>query len=136
MAAGPTTVAATAVLDFLSGRTTPRYTAAKNTYLSLHSGEPTSVGNKEITTSGYARKQISWTAPSGSPTASVNTSQISFGPMNANMSVAATHAALVTSSSGTTGDLLYIWALPQSVTALNGETVDAASGSLGLAVTV
>jgi hypothetical protein len=50
----------------------------------------------EITTAGYARQQVTWTAPAGVPMVTSNNALLFYGPFTADMVDAASFAALVT----------------------------------------
>lgn len=106
--------------------TTP---AAGSRYLALLVADPSTSGPGgtpavnvsdliEDSTTGYARQLISFSnAVSGIPNKVSNSGTITFGPYGANMAAPAQWAAMVTSASGTSGLLLYTWALdtPQQV---------------------
>ena len=88
-----------------------------NRYLALLTANPAGVtsmaGLSEITTAGYARQQVTWGNPSAAyPSVLTNTNTITFGPMSADMLVAATYMALVTVSTGTAGNIDYAWNIP------------------------
>jgi hypothetical protein len=66
----------------------------------------------EVPTAGYARQAVLWTAPtSASPAQTWNAGSVTFGPFTAAMAAPATHCALVTVATGTSGDLLWWWQL-------------------------
>ena len=115
--------------------------SAVNLYLALLTASPYTSGTGggaavyvsdlvEVTTPGYNRQQVVFSSEgiiTGSidtdtyPGVSSNTSAITFGPMTANMTIAAQWAALILSNtaSGTVGVLKYYWNLGtgQQVTA-------------------
>lgn len=97
---------------------------AGNYYLALCTADPSSATTiaqlQEVTTAGYSRVQLNWNgATAALPSVISNSNLIQFGPMTANMTLAAQWVALVTVASGTVGYLLYTWAMsqPQQVNA-------------------
>ncbi|MDX3260690.1 hypothetical protein PV336_15835 [Streptomyces sp. MI02-2A] len=134
MAGTPSKWAANA-LDFLTGRAVA-YTAPRSTYLALLIADPddptdlTSLA--EVSTLGYARQQVVWTAPAGEPVTTQNNALLFFGPFLSDMTDAASHAALVTSASGTTGDVLFVWPLADALLAVTNESLQVAAGALTL----
>lgn len=110
-------------LDIVTGRNAGP--GARTTYLAMLSAAPTDASTlatmTEIGTSGYARQSIAWTAPSGDPAETHNSAVITFtftaDPANI------THAAIVSASSGTTGDFLMWWALDNARDAGAGESI-------------
>lgn len=109
----------------------------RDTYLALLSAAPGD-GNTvstmtEISTAGYARqlllRGIGWTAASGQPASSSNSALITFGPFGA-ATPSIGWAALVSSSSGTTGDFIMYWTLSVAKTAATGESLQVAIGAL------
>lgn len=131
---GFTTDAEKAVLlDYLSGRALA-YTAARNAYLGLAVAVPdepiTLATIAEVTTAGYARVQVTWAVPSGSPSSIANTADLQIGPVTADMASAAAYAFLTDASSGTTGTVLYVWQLPETVLALANKPIFVAAGAL------
>lgn len=88
-----------------------------NRYLALLSGDPTAAVQvsdlQEITTPGYQRSLVTIaTATAAIPSISANTALVSWGPVTNDMLVPAQWAAMVTSASGTSGQLLYKWTIP------------------------
>lgn len=137
--AGVTPTWAANALDFLTGRAVA-YTAPRTTYLALLTAEPEADNGTpitlsmlpEVTTAGYARQQVTWTAPTGSPLVTSNNSLLFYGPFTAAMVDAATHAALVTVASGTSGDVIYIWPIDGALQAATNESLQIAAGALTL----
>lgn len=72
----------------------------------------------ELTTAGYSRQTVTFVAPSGDPSATSNTADVTFGPFSANPPAVA-YAFLTDASSGTSGTIYAYW---------DGTSVDAASG--------
>ncbi len=132
---GATSVWAGKALDFLTGRAVA-YTAPRNTYLALliaDPGDPADLTTlAEVSTPGYARQQVVWTAPTGSPVTTQNNALLFYGPFTADMTDAAVFAALVTSASGTAGDVLYVWPIASPLLAVTNESLQVAAGALTL----
>jgi hypothetical protein len=125
-------------LDFLTGRAVA-YTAPRSTYLALLIADPTQEDGTysmtslaEVSTPGYARQQVVWTAPSGAPMTTANNALLFYGPFTADMTDAATFAALVTSASGTTGSVIYAWPIDSPLQAATNESLQIAAGALTL----
>jgi hypothetical protein len=102
-------------------------------YLALLSADPgeatTIAALTEITTPGYARQLVTFAnATAADPSIIQNTAPIVFGPMTADMAVAAGWAALVTVVSGVTGLCLYTWPLTPPERVAISQTVDVATG--------
>lgn len=62
----------------------------------------------ELTTAGYARQAVTFTAPSGDPAAIENTAEIAFGPFTANPPPLA-YAFITDAASGTIGTIYAYW---------------------------
>lgn len=114
-------------------------TVAANNYLALLTADPTGLTTiaalTEVTTAGYARQPVSFSAATAaSPSVVSNSGLITFGPFTANMTTAAQWVALVTVLTGTTGFLLESWVLsqPQQVNATQSVTV--AAGALQITI--
>ncbi|MER5754285.1 hypothetical protein [Streptomyces sp. NPDC002088] len=136
--AGPNATWAGNALDFLTGRAVA-YTAARSSYLALLTSDPAGDGEvismtnlPEITTSGYARQQVVWTAPSGEPMTTANNALLFYGPFTADMVDAAAFAALVTTASGTSGSVIYVWPIDSPLQAVTNESLQIAAGALTL----
>lgn len=104
-------------------------------YLALLFADPTDAINisdlKEITTGGYARQSVTFSAATEEdPTSVNNNAVVSFGPFTEDMSEAAGWLALVDVASGNSGQLLYVWevALAQQVSA--SQSIQIAIGKL------
>lgn len=98
--------------------------SSTNTYLALCTADPSAAvlisDLQEVTTSGYARVQVEFNSPTASYPSTINNSNlVVWGPMSANMTLGSRWVAMVTSASGTSGQLLYTWTLdePQQVNA-------------------
>ncbi|MFE2101466.1 hypothetical protein [Streptomyces sp. NPDC059468] len=125
-------------LDFLTGRAVA-YTAPRTTYLALLIADPTGDDGTydittmaEVSTPGYARQQVTWTAPAGAPMTTANNSLLFYGPFTADMTDSVTFAALVTSASGTTGQVIYAWPIDSPLQAATNESLQIAAGALTL----
>lgn len=121
------------LLDYLTGRNVA-YTAARNSYLGLAIAipdEPITLATlAEVTTAGYARVQVTWTAPAGSPIAIPNSASVQIGPVTADMDTAAAYAFMTEAASGTTGTVLYVWQLLDPVQAKMNKPIFVAAGAL------
>ncbi|MEV4576032.1 hypothetical protein AB0K16_22580 [Nonomuraea jabiensis] len=129
-------VGAQAILDFFTGRAL-KWTSPQTFYLALMtSSVPDNVGLSsipEVTTAGYARQPVTFAAATlARPSVAGNSAVITFGPVTADMSVPATHVALVTAQVGTSGDVLYSWTLDTSQQAVNGQALQIATNKLTL----
>lgn len=122
-------------LDVVTGRAAGP--GARTTYLALCTSAPvdgdtlTQIAAKEVTTAGYARQSVTWSAPSGDPRSSNNTNVLTFGPFTA-ASPSVTHAALVSAVSGTSGDVVAFWGWDTARTAASGDSLQVAVGALVL----
>jgi hypothetical protein len=134
---GTNAVWAANALDLLTGRAIAR-TTTRNTYLALLTADPGSPLTDastlaEITTPGYARQQVVWTAPSGTPMTTQNSALLFYGPFTADMTDAASYAALVSAATGTTGvDVMYVWPIASPMLAVTAESLQIAAGLLTL----
>lgn len=104
-------------------------------FLALLTADPTGAilisDLTEVLTTGYARVACAFTpAPAALPAVISNSSLLTFGPMTANMAVAAQWAALVTVSSGTVGKLQYTWQLEEPQQVLATQEIAIAAGTL------
>lgn len=82
----------------------------------------------EVSTAGYARQAVVFTAPAGDPSAIENTAQIDFGPFSANPPAVA-FAFVTDAASGTSGTIYAFWS-GTSVDAGSGESIRVAAGDL------
>jgi len=92
-------------------------------YVSLHSADPGETGANEISGGGYARKQVTFNAPSGG--AMSNSNLLRWDNMPA---VTVTHVALW--DAPTAGNCLWTGALTASVTVSAGASFEIAPGNL------
>lgn len=130
MAGELSTVGSGIGLDAATGRATQ---TARTTYLALLSAAPTDASTNatmtEISTAGYARQSVAFTAPTGDPARTENSGTVTFGPFSADPPNV-THCALVSSSSGTGGDFIMWWALDVAKDAASGESIQFAAAAL------
>lgn len=130
MAGEASSVGAGYALDAMTGRAT---VSARTTYLALLTAAPTDSTTlatmTEVTTSGYSRQAVTWSTPSGDPRVSSNSGTVTFGPFTADPPNI-THCALVSASSGTTGDFIYFWTLDTARDGISGDTATVGSGAL------
>lgn len=85
----------------------------------------------EVTTGGYSRAQVVFTSASAAlPTVAQNTTTITWGPMTGDMLLPAGWTALVTSSAGTSGTLLFWWTLDTPEQASSSQEIQIATGEL------
>lgn len=134
MAGEASTVGAGKALDAMNGRAT---VTARTTYLALLTAAPsdsTTLGTmSEVTTAGYSRQAVTWSAPSGDPATSSNTATVTFGPFSADPPNV-THLALVSAASGTTGDFIYSWTADTARDAANGDSISVAASALSMSL--
>lgn len=132
MAGELSTFGANAALDAATGRATQ---TARTTYLALLSAAPTDASTlatmTEITTAGYSRQSVTWSAPAGDPAETHNTNVITFGAFSADPP-SVTHCALVSSASTTTGDFIAWWSLTTPRDAASGDSISFAASALSL----
>lgn len=130
-----TTVGAAIANDATHGRATQ---SARSMYLMLGTSAPTDATTlatfAEVSTAGYARQVLTWAAPSGDPSTTSITAQVTFGPFSADPPNV-THCAEGSASSGTSGDLTWFWALDVAKDAASGESIQFAS-STGLTTSI
>lgn len=129
----PSTVGANAMLDAASGRATQ---TARTTYLALLTAAPgdttTMATMTELTTpgsNGYNRQTCAWSAPTGDPASTGNTALLTFGPFTADLGNV-THLALVSASTGTSGDFIWYWTADVAKDPANGDSITVAIGAL------
>lgn len=134
MAGQLSTVGSNIALDAATGRATQ---SARTVYLALLTVAPTDsttpASMTEVTTTGYARQACTWSAPTGDPATSSNTATITFGPFTADPPSIA-YAALVSSASGTSGDLIAYWTADVAQDATTGQSIQVAAGALTLSI--
>lgn len=123
------TVGANNALDAATGRATQ---TARTVYLALLTAAPsdtTTVATmSEVTTAGYARQPITFSAPTSDPSQTSNTATITFGPFSADPPNVA-YGALVSTASGTGGDFIAYWTAALAVDATTGQSIQVAAGA-------
>jgi hypothetical protein len=119
-------------LDAMSGRATQ---TARTTYLALLTSAPTDTTTlstmAELSGSGYSRVAVTWGVPSAEVTA--NTNLITFGPVSFDPA-SVTHLALVSASSGTSGDFIFYWTADTARDGISGDSFTVAIGALTMSV--
>lgn len=104
-------------------------------YLALLTADPTGLTSisqlSECADLGYARQPCAFNAATAtSPVTASNSSLVQFGPFTVNMALPVQWAALVSSSSGTSGFLKETWTFSTQEQVLATETIDIAAGTL------
>lgn len=130
-------VGAQFALDIVTGRNAGP--GARTMYLVLLSAAPTDASTlssmTEISTSGYARQAATFSAPSAAdPPETHNTGSITFGPFVGDPP-SVTHFAIVSASSGTTGDFAAWGAWGTARDAAIGDSLQVAASGLSLTAT-
>lgn len=132
MAGSASNVGEKAALDAITGRATQ---TARTTYLALLTAAPSDTTTMstmtEVTTpgtNGYARQPVTWTDPSTNGS-TANSGAITFGPFSSDLGNV-THAALVSTSTGTAGELVYYWTWDTARDPQNGDSLTVADGAL------
>lgn len=125
-------------LDAVFGRATQ---TARTVYLALYTADPGAAGTPatagEYAATGYARGTYTPVAPAAATSSrqTSNSAQITFGPLTgANGATAITHCAVVSSASGTTGDMVWRWALDASRTPAAGDSITVAVNAVSARV--
>lgn len=125
-------------LDAVTGRAT---VTSATTYLALLTAAPTDTSTPATMTeygaTGYARVAVTWSAPalngSSIPETS-NSGTLTFGPFTAGTGATVTHCALVTSASGTTGEIRAWWSLDTSRTPGTNDSLQFSTSNLKITV--
>jgi hypothetical protein len=117
-------------LDIVTGRASP---GARTMYLALLTALPADSATiatlAETTMTGYARQVAAFTAPTAATPPSTQTSGVlTYGPVTGAMATIS-HAALVSSASGTAGDFVALWALGTARTPIANDSLQAAAGA-------
>jgi hypothetical protein len=121
-------------LDIVTGRAAGP--GVRTMYLALLTALPADSATiatlAETTMTGYARQAMAMSAPTAAtPPSTGNTAQLTVGPVTGTMATVS-HAALVSSASGTTGDFVALWALTTARTPLSGDSLQAAIAAFTL----
>lgn len=125
-------------LDAVTGRAT---ITSATTYLALLTAAPTDTTTPatmtEYAATGYSRQTVAFSTPalnaSNVPESS-NTGVLTFGPFTAGTGATISHCALVTSASGTTGEIRAWWSLDTSRTPGTNDSLQFAISALKIAV--
>lgn len=122
-------------LDAKTGRATQ---TARTVYLALLTAAPsastTLATMSELTTAGYSRQAVTFSAPSGTPRSTSNTAGVTFGPFSADPPSVG-WVALVSAASGTSGDLIDAWSVDAARDGISGDSLTVAAGALVLTQT-
>lgn len=135
--AGSTTNAGEKIgLDAITGRATQ---TARSMFLALLTAAPSDTTSMatmtELTTpgsNGYDREAVAFTDP-GTSGETENTAEITFGPFSSDLGNV-THVALVSASTGTSGDLTFYWTAAVARDPANGDSITIAAGALTIAL--
>lgn len=135
MTGAPTQVGAGIMLDAASGRATQ---TARTMYLALLTAVPTATMTPatmtEISTAGYARQAVTFNAPTAaSPSVQTNSGALTFGPFSADPPNVP-YLGLVSSSSGTSGQMTWGWTADTARDAASGDSIQVASAALSMSV--
>ncbi|MFK0015746.1 hypothetical protein [Streptomyces sp. NPDC091027] len=128
---------------WLTGLINGRTDGSGSLYLALLTGDPgrqTSLPEMaavEIAATGYSRQALPFsvaTTPNGGGSSVSNSAPVFFGPFTASggMGAVATHAALVTVGSGTTGAVSAVWQLDTPVSASQNENLMLSTSGLAV----
>jgi hypothetical protein len=135
MATIPNNAGQAIALDAKTGRATQ---TARTVYLACLTAAPTATTTlatmSEVTTAGYSRQAVTWTAPSGNPRVTSNSNAVTFGPFSADPPSVG-WVALVSAASGTVGDLIDAWAVDTARDGIPGDSLVVAAGALTLSQT-
>lgn len=136
MAGQASTVGSKIGLDACSGRATQ---TARTMYLALLTAactDSTTMGTMtELTTpgtNGYSRQSVTFTDPAATEE-SHNSALLVFGPFTTDLASCG-YCALVSASTGTTGDLVWYWTLDVAKDPASGDTIEFAIGDLSMSL--
>lgn len=136
-----------ALLNWLTGTSLGSWVPPTTTYLALLTVDPSTTAAvptdpqvselQEITATGYSRQVISWnsaTTPTGGTSQIQNSSTVTFGPFTgaSGSGSPTTFGALVTSASGSSGEVLFTWQWDSPVLAVQNQPIQILSGSLDI----
>src|SRR6478735_4819508 len=129
-----TSVGAGHALDGLNGRATK---TARATYVALLTvaltDTDTMASMTEVTTAGYARQSVTWSAPTGDPQVASNTNAMTFGPFTADPPNIG-FLGLVSVATGTAGELLYRWTADTARDGVTNDSITIAIGALTMSL--
>jgi hypothetical protein len=111
---------------------------ARTVYLALLTAAPSQTSTlgtmTEYGATGYSRQAIAFSAPTGTPRVSANSGVISYGPFTAGTGSTITHWAVVSASSGTSGDFIAYGDFTSSRTPGTGDTASVAIGAVTVSI--
>lgn len=87
----------------------------------------------EIVTAGYSRQEVSWSSPSGDPSAIENAVEVVFGPFTANPP-SVQYLFLTDTSIGISGNVMAYWTADAPQDAGDGDSIRIAAGDLTISV--
>lgn len=134
-----------ATLNWLTGTSLGGWIPPTTTYLALLTVDPSTTAAiptdpqmselQELTATGYSRQVITWnsaTSPSGGISQIQNAATVTFGPFTgaSGSGTPSTFGALVTTSTGTTGEVLFTWQWDSPVLAVQNQPIQVLAGSL------
>jgi hypothetical protein len=132
MAGSASNVGEKIALDAMTGRATQ---TARTTYLALLTAAPSDTTTMstmtELTTpgtNGYSRQTVTWTDPSTTGQ-TANSGVVTFGAFSSDLGNV-THLALVSASTGTSGDLIVYWTADSARDPASGDSITIADGAL------
>jgi hypothetical protein len=136
MAGKLTVVGAGLGLDGSLGRST---VASRTLYLALLVAAPnvssTPSSMSEYVATGYGRQACAMGVPSGTPRVAANTALLTYGPLTgANGLTTITHWALVSSSSGTTGEMVAFGDFNTTRTPASGDSATVSIGAITVGI--
>ena len=121
-------------LEGVTGKTT---LSSATTYLALLTAAPSDTSTvaalTEYGATGYARVAVTWgtAALNGSSIPEIaNSAAVSYGPFTAGTGAQITHCALVTSASGTSGEVRIWWGLDTARTPSTNDSLEFAISAL------
>lgn len=136
-----TSTAARAALDYMTGKQLDLGTAPQTMQLALLTAappnDPTVAQLNEVSSTGYARQNVSWSAAStatpGLPSSISNSANLLYGPFTdvSGLGYPATHCALIGAVSGTP-TVLMTWQFDTPGQANQNESLQISAGSLSM----
>lgn len=127
-----------AILNWITGTALGGWTPPATGYVALLTVDPSTTSANstdpqlseltELASTGYSRQVVSWTAassPSNGVSQIKNSNLVTFGPFTASngSGTPTTFAALVTASSGTTGEVIATWEWDVPVIAAQNQSI-------------
>lgn len=127
-----------AILNWITGTSLGGWTPPTTGYIALLTVDPSTTAVistdpqmselTELAATGYSRQAITWTAatsPSGGTSQIQNANLVTFGPFTAanGSGTPTTFAALVTTASGTSGEVISVWEWDTPVLAPQNQSI-------------